>query len=78
MNIKSEIEYNKKAMKAILGSDDVIFDPERGYVKYGEVLNEYNAKMLEQLFNGSLPEDVQEYIRAYFAALYNGNKAEAE
>ena len=25
MNIKSEIEYNKKAMKAILGSDDVIF-----------------------------------------------------
>ena len=25
MNIKSDIDYNRKAVKAILGSDDVIF-----------------------------------------------------
>ncbi len=62
--------------KTEYGSNDVIYDPEKGYVQYGTVLDKYFAQMNEQLINGTLPEDVEEFIRDYFASLYGSDKEE--
>ncbi len=52
------------------GSKDTVYDNEKGYVEYGEVLDKYFAKMNEQLLNGTLPKEAEDFIRDYFASLY--------
>lgn len=71
-NDKNDGGYGKG--EQLFGSNDQIYDPEKGHVAYGEVLNEYFAKVSEQLVNGTLSEEMQEFINGYYAQLYNGSK----
>ena len=59
----------------IYGSDDVIYDPDRAdYVKFGEVLDEYYAKMQNKVIAGEVPTDLAKIMEMYFEILYNGIK----
>lgn len=49
--------------------DDLIFDPEKGYVIYGEVLTEYENRMDELLSDDSIPQEIKDKIRDYFNSL---------
>jgi len=60
------------------GSDDMIFDIEKGFVQYGEVLGEYFAKYSEQIAEGKIPEEYAEIFEAYYAYLFNGTKKPEE
>ncbi|MDE7329505.1 MAG: hypothetical protein K2N30_00150, partial [Clostridia bacterium] len=58
---------------AVYGSSEYIYDPDTGELTvYGAVFNQYYASMTEQLFNGSIPENLQESIKKYFDVLYSG------
>jgi hypothetical protein len=61
------------------GSDDLIFFPDdETYVKYGEVLDAYFAKMQEIISNGDLSEELVRYIGNYFDILYSGLQSDTE
>jgi hypothetical protein len=61
------------------GSDDLIFYPdEETYVKYGEVLDAYFAKMQEIISNGDLSEELVKYIGNYFDILYSGLQTDTD
>ena len=51
------------------GSEDLIFDPERGFVHYGEVLTDYENIMDEWLQDDNVPEELKQMIRDYFNSL---------
>lgn len=51
------------------GSNDLIFDPERGFVHYGEVLTDYENIMDEWLQDDNVPQEVKDMIRDYFNSL---------
>ena len=51
------------------GSNDLIFDPERGFVHYGEVLTDYENIMDEWLQDDNVPEELKQMIRDYFNSL---------
>ncbi len=50
---------------------DMIFDPQAGEVKYGEVYAAYVASFLAQAEKGELPEDMVEAMNAYLESLKN-------
>lgn len=55
------------------GSDDIVLDPLTGeYKKYGDLIAEYNRKMLEKLESDLYTEEQKEAIKKYFAMLYSG------
>lgn len=57
----------------IYGSNSYIYYPDTDeYVLYGEYLNVFRARMMEQLESGNLPEDLQESIKEYFRILSSG------
>lgn len=61
----------------IFGSNDTIYDPETdSYVSYGEVINNYYAKITEMLIDGASPEEIEEALSDYYAILYDGRKNE--
>ena len=61
----------------LYGSDDAVYDPITGeYVQYGEIYIYYYAIVEALLREGTLTEDQQAVIRAYFDILFNGIKAE--
>lgn len=65
--------YGKGDM--LYGSDDAVFDPISGeYRKYGEIFNDYYAAVEALLRNGTLTEEQQAVIRAYFEILMSGIK----
>jgi len=52
---------------------DLIYDYETGeYVPYGPLLDRYMQRMLQKIQDGTLPEEMQEFVRNYFQELYNG------
>ncbi len=54
----------------VYGSNDVIYNPYTNqYVPYGEVLDEYNNKMLELVQDGKIPVDFKDFIQEYFRQL---------
>ena len=62
---------------ATYGSDDYVLDPITGeYVKYGELINKYNALMLEKLSGDYYSEEQKEIIRKYFDLLFSGIEKE--
>lgn len=67
--------YGKGDM--LYGSDDVVYHPALGYVKYGEILKEYYAIVDALLREGRLSEEQQAIIRAYFDILWTGVPDEA-
>lgn len=63
--------------EVVYGSDDVIYYPDEDrYVSYGEVLNEFYAKVSGQMIDGNVSEALMQYISDYFAKLYNGSEKE--
>lgn len=62
---------------ATYGSDDIVLDPITGQpIKYGELLDKYNAIMNERLEGDSYTEEQKEAIRKYFDLLYKGIEKE--
>ncbi len=56
-----------------MAANDLMFDPKRGYVKYGEVIDEYNAEIQKAFGDGVLSdEELYAFIMAYFGYLTNG------
>lgn len=56
----------------LYGSNEPIYDPGKdAYVVYGEVLNEYYARISEMLVDGSLSPELEEMITRYFESLYD-------
>jgi len=63
--------------EVVYGSDDLIYYPDEDrYVSYGEVLNEFYAKVSGQMMDGNVSEELMQYISDYFAKLYNGSEKE--
>ena len=57
----------------IYGSDDVIYYPdEERYAQYGEVINEYYAKITEKILNGEISPELAAILQKYFETLYDG------
>ncbi len=56
--------------ETLYGSDDAFFDPEKGIVKYGDVITEYHSEIINMILNGTIPEDKQAYFEEYFEILY--------
>ena len=57
----------------VYGSDDVIYYPdEERYAAYGEVINEYYAKITEKILSGEISEELAASLEKYFASLYDG------
>lgn len=53
------------------GMDEPMYDPELGYVTFGEVYEAYYEKYKEQLHNGIIPEELQSMLDKYFYWLNN-------
>ncbi len=60
--------------EVIYGSNDKIYYPDGDvYVSYGEVINEFFAKVEGQIKDEKTAEALAEFIRDYFAKLYDGS-----
>jgi hypothetical protein len=63
----------------LYGSDDEIYYPdEERYAKYGEVINEYYAKITEKILSGELSEETVANLEKYFESLYDGAAKEED
>ena len=60
----------------LFGSDDTIYDPELGYVSYGEVIRRYYGEITALIADGTLSDDLEKIISDYYALLYQGDKKE--
>jgi len=58
--------------KTDYGSNEMFFDPERGYVSYGEVIDSYYNYVQAMKEEGKVPEDLDAFIQKYFGILYGG------
>ncbi|MBQ8416264.1 MAG: hypothetical protein IJX13_05130, partial [Clostridia bacterium] len=60
----------------LFGSDDTVYDPDgHTHVKYGDVIFDYYALVLDAIQNGDLSEEWKQYIGDYFAALLGSANA---
>ena len=58
---------------ATYGSDDLVLDPLTGeLVKYGDLIDKYNAIMYERLESDFYTEEQKQAIKKYFELLYSG------
>jgi hypothetical protein len=59
--------------EVIYGSNDMIFDPHTNtYRPYGEILNEYFAKVNEYITDGKTSAEISDALEEYFSLLYGG------
>ena len=59
--------------EVIYGSNDMIFDPHTNtYRPYGEILNEYFAKVNEYITDGKTSSEISDALEKYFSILYGG------
>ena len=56
------------------GSDDMVWVPGRGYMKYGEVIDEYYSLINQYLHSDELTEEQKNMIRAYYDILFGSKK----
>lgn len=56
--------------------DDWFFDPDKGLVKYGEVINEYHSVVISLIRDGVIPSEMEDYFVTYFELLYKEDKEE--
>lgn len=56
------------------GSDDMVWVPGRGYMKYGDVIDEYYSLINQYLHSDELTEEQKNMIRAYYDILFGSNK----
>lgn len=62
----------------IVGSDDVFFDPEKGEVKYGEVISSYYAYIMGKFKDEALSEEYEELFKNYFDLLFGNLESDEE
>lgn len=60
----------------LFASDEKFFDPERGLVKYGDVISDYQSVITAMILEGKISPEMQEYFEAYFELLYGKQKEE--
>ena len=61
----------------VFGSDDVVYDPRTDtYRPYGEILNEYFAKVSEMITDGKTSDEIAEAAEEYFSILFSGSGKE--
>lgn len=58
----------------LFGSNDTIYDPELGYVSYGEVIRLYYGEITALIADGTLDDEIEKIINDYYALLYQGDK----
>ena len=74
---KAENDGGLGSGEIIYGSDDMIYDPDKGeYVVYGTVINDYYPTVVEKMFDSGIPDDLEEFVLDYFATLFNGTADE--
>lgn len=56
------------------GSDDEVWVPGKGYMKYGDVIDEYYDLINQYLHSDELTEEQKNMIRAYYEILFGSNK----
>ena len=56
------------------GSDDMVWVPGRGYMRYGDVIDEYYALINQYLHSDDLTDEQKNMIRAYYDILFGSNK----
>ena len=56
------------------GSDDMIWVPGRGYMKYGDIIDEYYSLINQYLHSDELTEEQKNMIRAYYDILFGSGK----
>ena len=61
--------------ETIYGSDDMVWVPGRGYVKYGEIIEEYYNLINQYLHSDELTEEQKNMIRAYYDILFGSGKS---
>jgi len=60
-------------------SDEMLYDPDkREHVNYGELLEEYYSRVLEQIRDNEFSEELEQSIREYFEILLIGSKQDKE
>ena len=56
------------------GSDDMVWVPGRGYMKYGEIIKEYYTLISRYLHSEDLTEEQKNMISLYYDILFGSNK----
>jgi hypothetical protein len=56
--------------EVLFGSDDIIFDIEKGTVEYGEVIAKYYGQLVGMFNDGTIPEEYKELFDKYFDGLF--------
>ena len=56
------------------GSDDMVWVPGRGYMRYGDVIDEYYSLINQYLHSDELTEEQKNMIKAYYDILFGSNK----
>ncbi len=56
--------------EVLFGSDDIMFDIEKGSVKYGEVITKYYGELVGMFNDGTIPEEYKEVFEQYFKTLF--------
>ena len=56
----------------------IYYPDEERYAAYGEVINEYYAKITEKILSGEISEELAASLEKYFASLYDGAAREEE
>lgn len=64
--------------EVLFGSDDAIFDPEKGSVIYGEVITKYYGELVGKFDEGSIPSELKEFFEVYFSELFGDLNEEDE
>lgn len=62
--------------EVLFGSDDSIFDPEKGTVEYGDVIASYYGTIVGQIEEGLINEELKEFFDQYYDMLFGKNESE--
>ena len=65
-----EVQGGYGSGEVLFGSDDIIFDLEKGSVKYGDVIAKYYGELVGMFNDGTIPEEYKELFDKYFDRLF--------
>lgn len=57
-----------------MGANEQMFDPQEGYVPYGNVIGKYQTEINKAFAEGNLTQEEYDYLTAYFGLLYGGKQ----
>lgn len=60
----------------IFAGDDWFFDPDKGLIKYGDVINDYHSVVISLIRDGVIPTEMEDYFVIYFELLYGKENKE--